>query len=145
MAEYNNQVDLHVKQGADYTAQVFWVDDYDEPVPVTKPTKMEVRTNDTERTLILTCEDYDQIGGDTTLGYLAVSETAGLIEIYIPSGATELLPVGVHVYDLFANYKRYDTTPGTTTWGDYHVRNVISGMMVVHPAVTNDPPRRADD
>ena len=57
----------------------------------------------------------------------------------------ELLPVGSHVYDLFANYKRYDTTPGTTTWGDYHVRNVISGMMVVHPAVTQDPPRREDD
>ena len=52
MAEYNNQVDLHVKQGADYTAQVYWVDDYDTPVPVTKPTKMEVRTNDANRTLI---------------------------------------------------------------------------------------------
>lgn len=145
MAEYNNQVDLHVKQGADYTAQVYWVDDYDEPVPVTAPAKMEVRTNDENRTLLLTAENIEEIGGDTTLGYLSVSATAGLIELYIPAAATELLPVGVHVYDLFANYKRYDSIPGTTTWGDYHVRNVISGMMVVHPAVTTDTPRRADD
>lgn len=145
MSEYNNQVDLHVKQGADYTAQVFWVDDYDSPVPVILPAKMEVRTNDPQRVLLLTCENSENIGGDTTLGYLAVSEAAGLIEIYIPSGATAMIPVGVHVYDLFANYRRYDSIPGTTTWGDYHVRNVISGMMVVHPAVTNDPPRRDDD
>ena len=86
MAEYNNQVDLHVKQGADYTAQVYWVDDYDTPVPVTKPTKMEVRTNDANRTLILTCEDYDQIGGDTTSATCRCQNRLGSSRSTFPPG-----------------------------------------------------------
>lgn len=149
MPEYSNQVDLHVKVGADYTAQIYWLDDYDNPVPVVGPAKMEVRTNDEDRTLLLTCEDTQSTVGQTTQGQLSLSESSGVIEIYIPAGSTGQMPVGVHAYDLFANYRRYETNPnapingpGTALWGDYHVRNVVSGLMIVHPAITDDPPKR---
>ena len=143
MAEYNNQVDLHVKQSGAYTAQIYWFDDYDQPIPVVGPARMDVRTNDADKTLLLRCEDTEVITGDTARGYLRLTEQAGVIEIYIPHTTTDEIPVGAHVYDLFVNYKRRGEDDSTPFGGEYHVRSVISGMMVVHPAVTDSPPERS--
>jgi hypothetical protein len=101
---------------------------------------MEVRTNDESRTLIITCTDGAMDTGDTSRGYLASSDTAGLIEIFIPSYVTSRIPPGSYVYDLFANYRRtlstYDETP---QWGTYHLRSVASGAFVLHPNITSNP------
>ncbi len=140
MPEYSNNIDLHVKAGADYTAQVFWWDDYDNPVPVVGPLSMEVRTNDANRSLVITCADTAGSPVSTARGYLAASDTAGLIEIFIPSSVTERIAGGSYVYDLFANYRRtLDHSESTPLWGDYHLRAVASGAFVVHTNVTANP------
>lgn len=149
MPEHNNQVDLHVKKGSDYTVQIFWLDDYDEPVPVVQPARMDIRTADEQRTLICRCEP-GTITGDTSRGYLSTSEPAGLVTVYIPQHTTAAMPEGTYVYDLFANYRRYATSgeisgPGTADWGDYHVRMIAAGLCIVHPNVTEYPSRRPDD
>ena len=144
MPVYDNQVDLHVKQGEDYTAQVFWVDDYGTPVPVTSPGRMEVRSNDEQRQLLALCEDTAPDPGDTVRGYLALNDVSGVIDIFIPATVTAGMPTGSHVYDLFVHYRRTldsDDPANQPLWGDDHIRSVISGMCHVRPRVTQIIPR----
>ena len=140
MAEYNNQVDLHVKQSGAYPRRSTG------STTTTSRSRWSARPGWTcvpttrDKTLLLRCEDTEVITGDTARGYLRLTEQAGVIEIYIPHTTTDEIPVGAHVYDLFVNYKRRGEDDSTPFGGEYHVRSVISGMMVVHPAVTDSPP-----
>lgn len=146
MPEYNNEIDLHVKAGADYTAQFFWWDDYDNPVPVIGPLSMEVRTNDAARSLIIACADTAVNTADMARGYLSASDVAGLIEVFIPTWVTSRIPPGTYVYDLFANYRRtLSDAELTPSWGEYHVRAVASGKFVLHTNITANPTPKSLD
>lgn len=143
MTEYSNQVDLSVKAGEDYTCQMWWQDYYGEPIPVLQPLRMEIRTNDDQRSLVAYCEDSAVDAEDTLRGYLSVTSHIGLVEVYLPKGTTSQMQPGTHVYDLFAPYDRTVQGESQTTqpnWGSKHLRMVASGLVHVHPRVTQTLP-----
>ena len=146
MPEFQNNIDLNVKAGADYTAQIFWWDDYDNPVPVIGPLRMDVRTMDDARRLVITCADTAINYADNARGYLSASDTSGLIEVFIPMWVTSRIEPGRYTYDLFANYRRtLDSDLRTPAWGQYHVRSVAAGTVTVYPNITEDPAPRVLD
>lgn len=140
MPEFNNEVQINVKRGEDYTSQIYWESDEGEPIPVTGPARMEIR--DSGNNLIVHLDDTEDVGPNQ--GYLALSTSSGVISIYIPKYVTEDMLAGRYNFDLFVNYERFTVwSPDPEQkplWGDYHIRAVVSGTVFVHEAITEELP-----
>lgn len=144
MPEFSNEVQINLKCGEDYTAQIVWESDEGEPVPVVGPGRMEIR--DADQNLLVHLDDTTDVGDNQ--GYLSFSTASGVIGIYIPKGVTADMPPGRHFFDMYVNYERFtvwsDDPDNKPQWGDYHIRAVVSGTVVVHRAVTEDFPNYAE-
>jgi len=108
MPEFSNEVQINIKAGEDYTAQITWESDEGEPVPVVGPGRMEIRND--AKALLVHLEDTADISA--TQGYLSFSTASGVIGIYIPKAVTKTMPTGRHFFDMFVNYERF------TVWSD---------------------------
>jgi hypothetical protein len=145
MPEFSNEVQINIKAGEDYTAQITWESDEGEPVPVVGPGRMEIRND--AKALLVHLEDTADISA--TQGYLSFSTASGVIGIYFPKAVTKTMPTGRHFFDMFVNYERFtvwsDDPQYKPQWGDYHIRAVVSGTVVVHPAITEELPNYPSD
>lgn len=141
MPEYINEVQINIKSGEDYTSQIIWRSDEDEPIPVTGPARMEIRDKDMNLLVYL---DQDEEEQAENKGYIGLSKSSGTISLFIPKYVTFEMPTGTHFFDLFCNYDRVvDPLDNAPTWGNYHVRAPISGIVVVHPHITQNIPPHA--
>lgn len=106
-------VPLVITQGEDFTAQVIWTDNFDEPIEVVHPCRMEVR-NGAGQTL-LTLETNPSLA-EGEIPEIGLSSELGLIQLHIPRATTAALLPGVYVYDLFVTADDGDesTTPQVT-------------------------------
>ena len=103
---------------------------------------MEIR--DADKNLLVHLDTTEEVGDNQ--GYLALSTASGIISIYIPKHVTADIPTGRHFFDMFVNYERflpgeYSTDPAKMPqWGNYHIRAVVAGTVVVHDAITQELP-----
>lgn len=124
--ETDIDVNLVVDKGEDYAFQIFWTDQYDQPLEITHPLKMTVSYN-TPHTYISTSETP----GANQYAYLSYSATSGLIQLSLPDSYTNTLTAGVYRYDLWAHVSDPDDVVNLTK----RVR-IFGGSFTVRSAVT---------
>jgi hypothetical protein len=139
MADHNARVEIVITQGEDFTAKVEWVDDYQRPIPLdtgTQWARMDVKG--AGATPLIRCQNQ-QIPATVTPstppypGYLQISPTSGVVNIFIPYQTTELLPPGGYGFDLFIDYNA--TQSGT---GRDRLRKVLlTGLVTVRSKITS--------
>ena len=96
MAEY---VPLVIDQGEDWTTDIIWTDQFDEPVEVIHPCRMTIRA---ESGQIFADLYTDPEIPDGDVPSLNISTSMGLIQAHIPHTQTEGLLPGINYhYDLF--------------------------------------------
>ena len=134
MTNHVNDVTLSINRGEDYTAEIKWIEDNREPIPVAGPARMEIRAPG--GTLVATLDDSTSTAPKAGVkGELLLSKLDGLILLFLSADATKGIPVGSYDYDLFCNVAM---TGGI--FGNYHVRKAISGRATVSNNVTQGLP-----
>lgn len=118
---------LVIDQGEDWTAQIVWTDDYDEPMPVIHPCRMAIREA-SGRTMAELYTDPDIPDGD--IPSISLSTETGLIQLHIPAEQTSYIPPGAYHYDLFVTLDS-GGTPVTT-----QQRRLLYGPVTVNKRVT---------
>lgn len=121
------RVDLVIDQGADFTAQLVWNDFTDNPIPVTLPMRMEVKSPYGQ--VMLTLFPPDELPPDDVPA-MTYNTDSGLIQIHINKEQADTLVGGIYSYDLFVTVD--DGDAGT---GDQLTR-LIYGDVIVRPRTT---------
>jgi hypothetical protein len=121
------RVDLVIDQGADFTAQIVWNDFTDNPIPVTLPMRMSIKSPYGQ--VMLTLFPPDELPPDDVPA-MTYNTDSGLIQIHISKTQADTLVGGVYSYDLFATVD--DGDAGT---GDQLTR-LLYGDVIVRPRIT---------
>ncbi len=120
-------VPMVITQGEDWTTQIVWTDDSDEPLNVIHPCRMDIKS--TTGQTILTLESiYEPEEG--VIPGIALSSEIGLIQMHIPRDMTAGLLPGNYHYDLFV------TTDDDTLYIGPQVSSLIYGAVTVGKRVT---------
>lgn len=120
-------VELIVDQGADYTAQLVWNDFTDNPIPVTDPLRMDVKSPYGQ--VMFTLFPPDPMPPDEVPA-ITYNTDSGLIQIHMTKEQTDLLEGGTYSFDLFVTVDDGDV--GT---GDQLVA-LLYGSVIVRPRTT---------
>lgn len=95
------RVDFVIDQGEDFTCQLIWSDFTDNPVPVTTPMRMDIKSPYGEVVHTLAPPDVELPAGE--IPAITYNSTSGLIQLHIPSTISTTIPGGVYAYDLFVS------------------------------------------
>lgn len=120
-------VDLYVDKGADFTAQFVWNDFTDNPIPVTLPMRMDVKSPYGQ--VMFTLFPPDPVPPDQVPA-MTYNTDSGMIQIHMAKEQTDLLEGGSYSYDLFVSVD--DGSAGT---GDQLVV-LLYGSVIVRPRIT---------
>jgi hypothetical protein len=90
-------LELTFKQGEDVTWQLFWTDEYDEPIPVTEPVLMDVK--DVNGQIVAR---FSTNNDPVTQAAIAVSGGVGYFQLTMPKELSRKFPPGGFYWDLFA-------------------------------------------
>ena len=118
---------LVINQGEDWTVDIVWTDNYDEPMAVVHPCRLEIK-NRQGQTLVSLESDPDIPEG--TIPGINISTDIGLMQFHIPREQTSALPPGEYHYDLFAS-----VTDNNEYSGD-QVARLLYGAVTVNKRVT---------
>ena len=124
---YEGTINLHIVQGEDYTAEIAWLTDEDNPINISGPATMDIR--DSANQLILAMDS----GVD---GELKISSASGIIQIVILRAVTIGLPVGAYFYDLFA---KVDIDSNLID-GGVQTRRALHGRVTISDNITQTLP-----
>lgn len=100
---------MELKQGEDWTSQVIWTDDFDEPLPVVHPCRMDIKS--TTGQMIHQLETNPDIP-DGEIPSIALSTEMGLVQLHIPNAVTSSILPGEYYYDLFVTVDDGTSYPG---------------------------------
>lgn len=116
-------VEINVDIGEDFSAQLYWVDDLDNALPIVAPCRMDVK--DSEGTLVLqfATDNDPETESTITLG------AQGYMQLTSPKAVTATLTQGAYAADLFA------TITGTGVFPTQQVK-VFSGYVIAYPRTT---------
>lgn len=92
---------LVIDQGEDYSAQIVWTDDYDEPHNVVAPCRMDIK--DSLGSTLLTLATPDEEPPPGVIPAIGLSSDIGMIQLHIPKEITSLMLSGEYHYDLFVS------------------------------------------
>lgn len=120
-------VPMVIYQGEDFTADIVWTDDLDEPMVVIHPCRMDVKTQQGQTIISLSSVPEPEEG---TIPGINLSSEIGLLQLHIPSAQTAALVPGNYHYDLFA------TTDGGSYIGPQAVP-LMYGPVSVSKRVTH--------
>lgn len=118
--------DFDVDQGEDWTAQLVLTDFYDQPLPVTNPIRMDIKSpfGGVVATLV-----YDgQTPPPGAISAVIFNKETGMIQLHMDNAVTNSLSPGVYSYDLFATFDDNTGTP--------QVQRVVFGSIYVNGRVT---------
>lgn len=97
MPEFVRQVEFEIVRGEDWSVQIFWTDEYDEPVPVSEPVLMDVKDSTGQIAMRFTTSTDSESAPHVTM-----SGTLGFLQLTVPRSVTALLVPGRYVCDMFA-------------------------------------------
>jgi hypothetical protein len=92
-----DSVDLTVVRGEDFVCQIFWTDNYGEPIPVTSPVEAAVRDEVGQGVLRFIPEN------DPTTQPQITYNTQGFFQLTLPASRSWALYPGVYAFDLWAS------------------------------------------
>lgn len=121
-------VPLFIDQGEDWAAQIIWTDDYDEPLPVTAPCRLDVKNS--TGAVVMSLETPETPPPDGDIPPIALSSDIGLIQLYAPKSQTSAISAGQYLYDLFVTIDDGDTYAGSQT------KRIIYGTCTVNKRTT---------
>jgi hypothetical protein len=121
------EVPLVIDQGEDWTSEVVWTDNYDEPVIIVHPCRMDIRAA-TGQTIATLETDPDIPDGE--IPSINLSPDIGLIQLHIPRTQTVTFTPGVYHYDLFV------TCDDGNEFSGLQVARILYGQVTVNKRVT---------
>jgi hypothetical protein len=121
-------VPMELTQGEDYTAQIIWTDDYDEPQPVVAPCRLDIVGPGNQ--VMLTLQTPETALAEGEIPEIGLSTEIGLIQLHIPREQTKGLNVGAYSYDLFVT-----VDDGGAYAGDQQLP-IIGGPVTVNKRYT---------
>lgn len=111
--------------GEDFACQLFWTDEYSEPVPITDPVLADVKDANGQIAI-----RFATTSDPATQAYVSVGGPNGFLQLTCPKEITRLLIPGRYVFDLFA------TVADATGPFDRQLQQVVSGWVIASPRVT---------
>lgn len=121
-------VPLIIDQGEDWSCQIVWTDDFDEPYPVIAPCKLDIKNTTGQVQISLETPDAELPDGE--IPEIGVSEEIGLLQLHIEDTATAALSPGVYQYDLFVT-----VNDGGEYIGSQRQR-LLAGTVTVNKRIT---------
>ena len=121
-------VPLDIDQGEDWTAQLVYTDDFDEPYNVVAPCRLDIKNRQGSTQLSLTTPDVELPEGE--IPEIGLSSEVGLIQLHIEDAVTAALKAGVYKYDLFV------TVNDGNEYAGNQVQRLIQGEVTVNQRVT---------
>lgn len=92
-------VPIDIYQGEDFTAQIIWTDDQDEPQAITAPARLDIKNNTGALQLSLMTPITELPDG--AIPQIGISSDIGLIQLHIEDSVTEAMVPGLYTYDFF--------------------------------------------
>lgn len=120
-------VPMVIDQGEDYTSDVIWTDNYDEPLPVQHPCRLDIKSLQGQTLLTL---ESDPLIPDGEIPSIAVSTEVGLLQLHITEEITASMVPGEHHYDLFV------TVDDGSTYAGAQVQRICYGPVTVNKRIT---------
>lgn len=121
-------VPMEIDQGEDWTTTIVWTDDFDEPLNVIAPCRMDIKSQTGAIQLSLTTPGTDLEEG--TIPQIGLSSDIGLIQLHIEDSVTANMIPGVYKYDLFVTVDDHNEYAGS------QVQRLIAGKVTVNQRVT---------
>jgi hypothetical protein len=121
-------VPIEIDQGEDWTVQIVYTDDMDQPYHVVAPCRMDIKNKQGATQLSLMTPETPPPDG--TIPDILLSRDIGLIQIHIEDSTTAALLPGVYKYDLFVTINDGDAYAGD------QVQRLIEGEVIVNQRVT---------
>lgn len=116
-------VELVIDISEDYSSQIYWLDDFNQPMEIIAPCQMDVK--DSEGTVVMSFKT----GNDSATEPTITLGGAGYMMITVPRTVTATLVAGTYLTDLFA-------TVDTTGFPDGQWTKVFSGTVIAMPSTT---------
>jgi hypothetical protein len=122
-------VSLEIDQGEDWTAQIVWTDDFDEPYNIVHPCRLDIKTLAGATQLSLeTTAAAPPLG--SPIPEILVSSDIGMLQLHIEDTVTAAMLPGLYQYDLFVTVDDGNEYAGT------QVQRILAGMVTVNKRVT---------
>lgn len=118
------EVELQCVVGEDASWQIFWTDEYGDPVPIADPVLADVKDANGQIAL-----RFATTNDPTTQAYVAVGGPNGFFQLTAPAELTRLLAPGRYAFDLFASVADSSTFVR-------QLRQVVSGWLLAKARVT---------
>lgn len=120
-------VPLVIDQGEDWTADIVWTDNFDEPVNIIHPCRMDVKNTGGATALSLLSEADPAEG---TIPSIAISSDIGLLQLHMTSAETAALLPGFYQYDLVVTCDDGNVYSGT------QITRLMYGRVTVNKRIT---------
>ncbi len=91
-------VPMDIDQGEDFTTDIVWTDNFDEPVEVIHPCRMDIKGSNGQ-TIVILETNFDLPEGE--IPKIAISTSTGLIQLHLTKEETAAIAPGQYFYDLF--------------------------------------------
>ena len=92
-------VPIDIDQGEDWSAQIVYTDEFDEPYQLRAPCRLDIKNQAGALQLSLISPDEELPDGE--IPQIGISSDIGLLQLHIEDSVTEALMPGTYKYDLF--------------------------------------------
>jgi len=120
-------VPIVIDQGEDWTCDIVWTDNYDEPVAVKHPCRMDIKASN--GAIVATLETNPDIP-DGEIPTINLSEDIGLLQLHMTNEVTEALNPGTYQYDLFAS------SDDGNVYAGHQITRLLYGEVIVNKRIT---------
>lgn len=119
---------LSIDQGEDWTTDLVFTDDYNEPLSVVHPCRLDIKAN--TGGLLYTLETNPDLP-DGEVPTINLSTEIGLLQLHIEDSVTALFPPGDYHYDLFITVDDGSSGPQRLRplYGQCQVHKRITAMV----------------
>ena len=121
-------VPLEIDQGEDWSAQIVYTDEFDEPYLLKSPCRMDIKNLAGATQLSLLTPTTTLPEG--TIPDIALSADIGLIQLHIEDSVTKALIPGLYHYDLFV------TVNDGGEYAGNQVQRLVYGECIVNKRYT---------
>jgi hypothetical protein len=121
-------VPMDIDQGEDWTGNIVYTDDMDQPHNVIAPCRLDIKNATGAIQLSLSTPDVPPPDGE--IPEITLSSDIGLIQLHIEDTVTANLVPGVYKYDLFVTVNDGDEYVGN------QIQRLIKGEVTVNQRVT---------
>lgn len=123
-------VPIEIDMGEDWTANVVYTDDMDQPYNIIEPCRLDIKNVQGAIQLSLTTPADPELVQDGVIPDILLSSDIGLIQLHIEDTVTANLVPGVYKYDLFV------TVNDGNEYSGNQVQRLIKGDVTVNQRVT---------